>query len=107
MSHEPLIAKHVNSAFIGTNLEKLRAGQHDTLVITGLTTDHCVSTTTRMDGNLRFNTYLVSDAAATFDRTGPDGKHYSAEEIHKIHLVSLNQEFATVVDAKSLITDLR
>src|SRR6476646_6623128 len=43
---EPVIGKHVNSAFIGTGLEqRLREAGQDTVVCVGLTTDHCVSTT--------------------------------------------------------------
>jgi nicotinamidase-related amidase len=54
---EPVVQKHVNSAFIGTDLEdQLRAHGYDTLVITGLTTQYCVSTTARMAGNLGFKT---------------------------------------------------
>ena len=50
---ERIVTKGVNSAFIGTELEKiLRDGEVRTLVIAGLTTDHCVSTTTRMAANL-------------------------------------------------------
>lgn len=107
LPEEPLITKHVNSAFIGTNLERqLKDRQYDTLVIVGLTTDHCVSTTTRMAANLGFNTYIVSDATATFDRVGPGRKHYKAEEIHNINLVSLNEEFATVIDTAGLTKQL-
>jgi nicotinamidase-related amidase len=48
---ETLFRKSVNSAFIGTDLEKdLRAKGVGTLVIVGLTTNHCVSTTARMCG---------------------------------------------------------
>jgi len=50
---ESIITKNVNSAFIGTDLENmLRSRNIRTLIIAGLTTDHCVSTTTRMAGNL-------------------------------------------------------
>ncbi len=94
---EPVIKKNVNSAFIGTNLEtQLKENNIHTVVIVGLTTDHCVSTTTRMAGNLGFKTFIVSDATATFNKKGIDGQHYSAALIHETALASLNGEFATV-----------
>ncbi|WP_300978623.1 cysteine hydrolase family protein, partial [Flavobacterium sp.] len=68
---EVIIKKDVNSAFIGTNLKgQLDDQQISKIVIVGLTTDHCVSTTARMAGNLGFDTFIVSDATATFDRKG-------------------------------------
>src|ERR1700689_1684969 len=80
---EPIIKKNVNSAFIGTNLkEQLDHAKISTLVIVGLTTDHCVSTTTRMAGNFGYRTFLVADATATFNKKGVDGQNYSAELIH-------------------------
>jgi len=101
---EPVIEKSVNSAFIGTDLEmRLRSSGIRTVVIAGLTTDHCVATTARMAGNLGFDTYVVSDATATFDREGADGKRYSAEEVHAVNLASLNQEFAKIVTTNALL----
>jgi len=98
ISGEPIIQKNVNSAFIGTNLKQLLDEQKiNTLVIVGLTTDHCVSTTTRMAGNFGFDTFIVSDATATFNKKGVDGQLFSAELIHETALASLNGEFATVV----------
>jgi nicotinamidase-related amidase len=103
-----VIEKRVNSAFIGTSLETdLRRAGCRGLVIVGLTTNHCVSTTARMAGNLGFATWVVSDATATFDRVGPDGALHPAEQIHAIALSDLHGEFATVVDTGALIVALQ
>ena len=95
---EILFDKTVNSAFIGTGLaEHLRAENIDEIVAVGLTTDHCVSTSVRMAANLGFKVWLISDATATFDRTGFDGSYFSADQMHEINLASLNGEFCTVL----------
>jgi nicotinamidase-related amidase len=101
---EAVIKKHVNSAFIGTDLkEQLDNAGITKLVIVGLTTDHCVSTTTRMAGNFHYETFLISDATATFNKIGLEGQNYSAELIHETALASLNGEFATVITTDFLI----
>lgn len=95
---ETVIKKNVNSAFIGTDLQaKLDGDNITTLVIAGLTTDHCISTTTRMAGNLGYSTFLVADATATFNKKGIDGRNYPAALMHETALASLNEEFATIV----------
>ena len=100
---EPIIVKNVNSAFIGTDLkERLDKQDIKKLVIVGLTTNHCVSTSTRMAGNFGFDVLLISDATATFDRIGINGEQFDAETIHQTALASLNKEFAEVIDTKEL-----
>ncbi|TMI71308.1 MAG: cysteine hydrolase [Bacteroidetes bacterium] len=100
---EPIIKKNVNSAFIGTDLkERLDNLEITKLVMVGLTTDHCISTTVRMAGNLGFDTFLVSDATATFNKKGLEGQDYPAELIHATALASLNHEFARIVTTEFL-----
>lgn len=107
INNEPVIKKNVNSAFIGTDLrEKLISLKITKLVIVGLTTEHCVSSTTRMAGNLGFDTYIVSDATASFNKKGLRGENYTAELIHETSLASLNEEFATVVTSEFLKQNL-
>jgi len=102
-AEEPVIVKRENSGFIGTELEvHLRRTHTSQLVIAGLTTNHCVSTTTRMAGNMGFDVQLVGDACATFDRIGPDGIKNDAQLIHDISLSDLHGEFCQVIDMKDL-----
>lgn len=104
MPGEHIIRKQVNSAFIGTDLKERLDNEGITeLVIVGLTTDHCVSTTTRMAGNFGFETYLVADATATFDKIGADGKKYEAEILHDTALASLHGEFGTVTSTEEVL----
>jgi len=101
---EPVVQKSVNSAFIGTTLESdLRRRGLSTLVVVGLQTNMCVSTTARMAGNLGFTTYVVSDATATFDNTGPNGRRYASELLHEVALADLHGEFATVLDTNAVL----
>jgi nicotinamidase-related amidase len=99
--------KTANSAFIGTGLEHyLRESGINRLVIVGLTTDHCVSASTRMASDLGFDVTLVSDATAAFARTGFDGFHYSADEIHRVNLVSLDGEFCRVRSTAAMLDEI-
>jgi len=106
--NEEVFQKRVNSAFIGAQLENSLHQRHiRTVAIVGLTTPHCVSTTARMAANLGFDVYMASDAIAAFEITGPEGRRYSAEEIHNVSLATAHGEFATVVDSKALLDSIQ
>ncbi len=107
VSGEPEFTKTVNSAFIGTGLEDYLHQQGlDSLVMVGLTTDHCVSTSIRMASNLGFDVTLVSDATATFERNDTSGGHISAEEMHRVNLASLNDEFCAVKTTAEILISI-
>lgn len=107
LAGETVLTKSVNSSFIGTDLEQqLRDGGFQKLLIAGITTNHCVETTTRMAGNLGFDAHLVEDACYTFARTGPDGVSHSAETIHQMTLSNINEEFAQIVKTEEIIAAL-
>ena len=103
LENEMVLTKEVNSAFIGTNLENILIKSHiDTLVIVGMTTNHCISTTVRMSGNLGFDTYLISDSTACYNTKGINGEIIDCNTIYNSALASLQEEFATVIDSKEL-----
>lgn len=106
-NNEIEIVKSVNSAFIGTGLDELlKERKISKLVIAGLTTNHCISTSVRMAGNLGFDTTLISDATATFDRVGVNGEKYDSELIHQTTLANLRDEFSKVITTSELIQSI-
>jgi nicotinamidase-related amidase len=101
---EPVVEKAVNNAFVGTDLEqRLRAAGAETVVVAGLTTDHCCSTTARMASDLGFEVWFVDDATATHARELPDGRRFDAETMHESALASLSEEFAEIVDTAEAV----
>lgn len=108
LTGEPIFEKTVNSAFIGTELEShLHKNKIKELVVLGFTTDHCVSTTIRMAANLNFDVTLVADATVTFNRSDQNDNYYSAEDIHNVHLASLNGEFCDIKLMDTLLEEMK
>ncbi|QSX78843.1 cysteine hydrolase family protein [Agrilutibacter solisilvae] len=104
---EPLVRKSVNAAFIGTDLDlRLRRLGVTSVVLFGISTDMCVSTTARVAANLGYRTIVVGDASFCFDQADADGAVIPAELVHRVHLATLRAEFAEVVDTDGLLRSL-
>lgn len=98
VGEEILVTKTVNSAFIGTDLEALlRSRAARRVVMFGISTDMCVSTSARSAANLGFDVTVIGDACHTWGQMSPDGRWLTADEIHIAHLTTLHSEFATVL----------
>ena len=97
---EPVVAKSVNAAFIGTDLElRLRRLGADAVVAFGISTDMCVSTTVRVGSNLGLRMVLAEDACDCFDLPDGAGGTIGAREVHRAHVATLRFEFAQVMGA--------
>ena len=104
---EPLLTKTVNSAFIGTDLEaRLHAAGVRQVVLFGIATDMCVSTTARMAANLGFDLVVVGDACHTWAQRALDGTLFDADTMHRVHLTTLASEFGRVVDTARVLASL-
>jgi len=101
---EQHFVKQVNSAFVDTGLEQyLHSSDTKSLVICGLTAEHCVSTSVRHAANLGFDVVLAEDATASFDCTDHNGNYFGAEQVYSISLATLNEEFCTVRKTNAII----
>lgn len=104
---EPLVAKSVNAAFIGTDLDlRLRRLGVEQVVLFGMTTDMCVSTTARVASNLGYRSVVVGDATACFALAGPDGETVPAAVLHHAHLATLHAEFGSVTGTADVMSAL-
>ncbi len=104
---EALVTKSVNAAFIGTDLDlRLRRLDADTVVVFGISTDMCVSTTVRVGSNLGWRMVLVEDACDCFDLPNGRGGTIPAETVHGVHVATLGFEFATVATVDDVVAAL-
>lgn len=95
---EPVLVKHVPSAFGGTDLQArlsdLGIGQ---VVLAGFMTHVCVSTTARVANELGYRVTIAEDAVTTRDLPRADGNGVlSAAELQRAELAMLSDIFARI-----------
>ena len=101
---EPVVTKHVCTAFIGTDLEsRLREMGVEEVVIAGVITNNSIESTARVCGDLGFRTIVVADGTFTFGRRDHAGQMRSAEEVHAMSLANLEGEYARVLTTDHIL----
>lgn len=104
---EPVFTKSVHAAFLGTGLEDhLRAHGITHLVIAGITTHLCVSSTARLGSNLGFAVTVVSDASSALSLDDGEGGRIPAETAHRVALAELRGQFAEVRTTEAVLGEL-
>jgi len=104
LAAERIIAKHVNSAFIGTRLEEaLDEIGATTLVVCGALTHNSVEATVRHGGNLGYRVFVVADACWAADKRDLTGRLWPAEDVHALSLAHMHGEYAQVVDSATTL----
>jgi nicotinamidase-related amidase len=100
---EEVIAKGVNSAFIGTGLDDILTERGvTTLAVCGVLTHNSVEATVRHAGNLGYRVLVAADACWACDVTDLTGRVWPAEDVHQLSLAVMHGEYAAVTDAASL-----
>ena len=101
---EALLSKSVNSAFIGTDLDlRLKRLGASHVIVFGISTDMCVSTTVRTGANMGWDMILVPDASDCFDLPDGNGGTIAAEEVHRAHVATLAFEFCRTINTWDLV----
>ena len=100
---ETVVVKHQSSAFAGTGLADLLAGQGiGRLIVMGAAVDWCVSSTVRSARDAGLEVWLVEDAVFGFGIPLQTGAEVDADTILRATLATLGAGFARRVTADAL-----
>ncbi|HKI06279.1 MAG TPA: cysteine hydrolase family protein [Thermoanaerobaculia bacterium] len=105
---EPVIVKSTRNAFTSTNLQEVLAAKGvERLVVTGISTEQCCETTTRVAADLGYDVDFVTEATRTFPIADPaTGEELSAEEVVRRTEFVLRGRFARIATVAGLVEEL-
>ena len=101
-------SKSAHNSFSTTGLQRWLV-EHDInhLIITGIRTEQCCETTTRVAADLGYAVDYVTEATLTFPMTHPvSGRRYSTAEIKAHTELVLHNRFARIVTVAECLRDL-
>ena len=102
---EPVVEKALPNAFAGTDLQGcLAATERKNIVLAGLMTHMCVSSTARAGLDLGFRITIDADSCATRDLPDGRGGTIGAATVHDVALAELSDRFAVIArDGAALV----
>lgn len=102
---EPVIERTLPNAFAGTELQRLLAASgRKNIVLAGLMTHMCVSSTARAALDLGFRITIDANSCATRDLPDGRGGTIAAQTVHDVALAELSDRFAIIAhDADALL----
>lgn len=106
MPHEAehVVDKHVTDAFAQSSLERwLHQRGIRSLVFVGVSTNMSIEASVRSAGCLGFHCRVAADACYTYDRPDLDGRHRSADDLHRVALANLQGEYAQICLSAELL----
>jgi nicotinamidase-related amidase len=96
-AEEPVIEKALPNAFAGTDLQaRLAATGRNNIVLVGMMTHMCVSSTARAALDLGLRVTIDADSCATRDLPDGRGGTIAASVIHEVALAELADRFAII-----------
>jgi len=94
---EPVIEKGLPNAFAGTDLQaKLAATERKDIILAGLMTHMCVSSTARAALDLGYRITVDANSCATRDLPDGRGGSIAAATVHDVALAELSDRFAVI-----------
>lgn len=106
---DPLLLKNTRNSFTSTNLrELLDARGVRRVVVTGISTEQCCETTTRVAADLGYDVDFVTEATMTFPIRNPEtGEELSTDEILRRTEFVLRGRFARIARVAALEEEIR
>lgn len=105
---EPTIVKNTRNSFTSTNLQDLLAERGaKRIVVTGISTEQCCETTTRVAADLGYDVDFVTEATQTFPINNPEtGEVLTPDEIFRRTEFVLRGRFARIATVDRLVEEL-
>lgn len=105
---EPTLTKNTRNSFTSTDLQKrLDALGVRRVVVTGISTEQCCETTTRVAADLGYDVDFVTEATQTFPIALPDGGELSTDDIVLRTEAVLRNRFARIARVDELVAELQ